>query len=160
DTHYFKADVALDQAMEQARACRRRDLVPVISAYRAFLFSVMGGRLQQGDRKPYIQKAITLGNRLLSDRAVIRLPDRDREQVLFEVHNALGISYMRQGQEELQFSEQQRHAWDLAERNYAEALKLRPNATRVLQNVGTLRLTEGDQLLRSGDKEKARVQYR
>jgi tetratricopeptide (TPR) repeat protein len=158
DSDFFAARDALDQAQKQAEARRRRDMFPVIEAYRTFLFSVMGGRLQQGDRKPYIDEAIELGSRLLTDRSVTRLPDR--EQVLFEVRNALGISYMRRGQQEAAFSEPQRRAWELAERNYAEALKLRPNATRVLQNIGTLRRAEGDQFFRKGGVKEAQERYR
>ena len=160
DSNYIAAETALDNARKQAKARHRRDMIPVIDAYTTFLFSVMGGRLQQGDRKPYIGKAIELGSRLLRDRTLNRLPDRDREQVLFEVHNALGISYMRKGQQEAKFSDPQRQAWELAERHYAEALKLRPNATRVLQNIGTLRRAEGDQFFQKGDVEEARKRYR
>jgi tetratricopeptide (TPR) repeat protein len=160
DTHYAAAEGALDQAQKQAIVLRRRGMVPIIEAYRTFLFSVMGGRLEQRDRRPYyVDKAIELGSRLLGEQAVARLPERDREQVLFEVHNALGISYMRKGQQEAEFSHQQRHAWELAHRHYAEALKLRPNATRVFQNMGTLQGLEGDQLCRKGKVDEARKRY-
>ncbi len=159
DSDYFQAEGALNQALEQSRARGRRDLVLLIEAYRTFLFSVMGGRLRQGERRPYVEKAIELGNRLLKDRTLVKLPAPDREQVLFEIHNALGISYMRRGQQETAFSDSQGRDWELAELNYADALKLRPNATRVLQNIGTLRRAEGDQFFRSGNIGEAMKRY-
>ena len=157
---FFAAEDALNQAQALAESCRRRDMIPLINAYRTFLFSVMGGRLPQDKRKEYTETAIVLGSRLLTDRSVIRLPDRDREQVLFEVHNALGIAYMRKGQHEAKFSLPQQRAWEQAESNYTEALKIRPTATRVLQNIGTLRIAEGDQFFRKGEVEEAKIQYR
>lgn len=159
DSDYFEAEEALNQALDQARARGRRDLVLLIEAYRTFLFSVMGGRLRQGDRKPYVEKAIALGSRLLADQELAKLPASDRDQVLFEIYNALGISFMRRGQHENQLSGPQRRDWKLAAHNYAEALKIRPNATRVLQNIGTLRRAEGDQYFRKGDLEPATECY-
>lgn len=160
--HYDAAEKALNEAQKQATIMRRREMVPIIEAYRTFLFSVMGGRLKderECERGKYTNDAIKLGNQLLRDRSVLRLPERDRAQVLFEVHNALGISYMRRGQQETEFSDQQRQAWELAEHHYDEALKLRTNATRVLQNIGTLRRAEGDQFARKGAMDEARPRY-
>ena len=67
---------------------------------------------------------------------------------------------MRKGQQEADFSRPQRRAWKLAEYHYAKALKLRPNATRVMQNKGTLRMTQGDQLRLKGDLQGAGNRYR
>jgi tetratricopeptide (TPR) repeat protein len=148
DKDFFEAEAALNQAMELARAQGRGDLIPLIEAYRAFLFSVMGGRLQNGARQQYVEKAIELGTRLLEDRSLAALSAYDRDQVRLEIHNALGISYMRKGD------------WALAHHHYSEALKISPNDTRVLQNIGTLLLTEGDRLLRNGDPVEAAQRYR
>jgi len=148
DADFFEAEAALEHALESAKARGRSDLIPSIEAYRTFLFSVMGGRLQQPSREPYIEKAIDSGTALLHDPSLAELSSGDRDQVLAEVHNALGISYMRKGQPKL------------AEQHYAEALKLNPNSTRVLQNIGTLRLIEGDRFFRNGEPVEAAERYR
>jgi tetratricopeptide (TPR) repeat protein len=168
DSDYFEAEASLDRALEQAKTSGRRDLVPLIEAYRTFLFSVMGGRLRQGDiaaRELYLRKAIKLGEHLLRMDTrwrlpVGRMPEDARREVLFEIRNALGIAYMRKGQQADPFSASQQHDWKRAVDHYEQALKLRPNATRVMQNIGTLRLLEGDQFFRNGRPEEATLSYR
>ena len=156
DRHYFEAGRALDEARKQAEARRKRDLLPLIEAYRVFLYAVMGGRLREGDRSSYLDQAIALGHRLLKDRAIARLPERN--QILFEIHNALGVAYMRKGQLEEPFSAEQNRLWDQAREHYKAALEHNPAAARTLQNQGTLLMMEGD-LYYERNFEEARQRY-
>jgi tetratricopeptide (TPR) repeat protein len=159
DRHYFEAEEALNRASEYAKSRHRQNLVPLIEACRTFLYSVMGGRLEHGDRGAYLDKAIALGTGLLVDTTVTDLPAYDHDQVLFQVHNALGIAFMRKGQSEEAFSVGQSDYWERANKHYAAALDIRPGASRTLQNIGTLLRAEGDQFFRAGDMERARAKW-
>ena len=143
DEHYFEAARALDEARKQAEHGKNRGLVLLIEAYRVFLFSVMGGRLHQGDRISYLNRAIELGVRLLRDREIASLPERN--QIFFELHNALGIAYMRKGAQEQPFGQEQFDLWNQSRDHYRSALELNPAPARTLQNQGTLLTIEGDQ---------------
>jgi tetratricopeptide (TPR) repeat protein len=160
DPLYFAADESLHRAIKHANSRGRGELLPLIDACRAFLYSVMGGRLKTGDRTVYIEKSIEVGKRLLVERAVSGLPAYDRDQVLFQAHNALGIAFMRKGQTETDFSEAQERYWAQADEHYEKALRLRPGAPRVLQNVGTLLRMQGDQLFRADNTEGAVEKWR
>jgi tetratricopeptide (TPR) repeat protein len=159
DRNYLEAEKALNRASDYAKSRDRRNLVPLIEACRTFLYSVMGGRLEHGDRAAYLDRSIAIGMSLLVDSAVADLPAYDRDQVLFQVHNALGIAFMRKGQSEEAFSAGQNDYWARANQHYAAALALRPGAPRVLQNIGTLLLNEGDQLFRAGEMERAATKW-
>lgn len=141
DEDYIRAEEALSRSESEARARRRENLLPIIESYRVFLYSVIGGRSKSHDRKHYLDEAIRRGQEVLSDRALTRL--KSREVVLVEVHNALGIAYMRQGEWEKDPDEQER-LWNKADDEYEVALRLNPNVVRVLQNRGTLRMLQGD----------------
>ena len=155
---FLMAERILDKASEQAAKRSQRDLVAIIQAYRVFLFAVMGGRFEdRSKRVGYIDQALHLGNRLLSDVANSKSPAGD--QIRFEVHNALGIAYWRKGMHEEPFSPAQNDQWERARHHFQSALGLRPGATRVLQNQGSLLLSEGDQLLRAGRESEARDCY-
>jgi tetratricopeptide (TPR) repeat protein len=153
DRHYFEALRVLEEASKQAQLRKDGGLIALIAASRVFLWSVMGGRLKQPDRVSYLDKAIDLGQRLVRDRTILKLTER--QQILFEVHNALGIAYMRKGQDEEPLSKQQSALWIQAREHYRLALEFNPAGARTLQNQGTLLMLEGDQLYKIGRPEEA-----
>jgi tetratricopeptide (TPR) repeat protein len=155
---FLEAERALDRAVEEAQRRSRDDLVAIIQAYRVFLFAVMGGRYDDKAARPrYVLRAIALGERLLTDPATLRHPGRD--QILFELHNALGIAYWRKGQNDPAFGKSQEASWGAAREHFGEALRIRPNGTRTLQNQGSLFLSEGDQFARAGEIKSATESY-
>jgi len=155
--HYFEALRVLDEAGKQAHLRKNDGLIALVEASRVFLLSVMGGRLEQPDHLSYLEKAIELGQRLVRDRTILKLAER--QQILFEVHNALGIAFMRKGQFQEPFSKQQSAFWVKAREHYRTALEFNPIGARTLQNQGTLLILEGDQLHKNGKPEEARHCY-
>jgi tetratricopeptide (TPR) repeat protein len=154
DDLYLKAEMALDKALDAARSSSRKDLVAIIEAYRVFLFSVMGGRYSDRSLRPrYLQAAIERGEKQLRDRATLGHPSRD--QILFELHNSLGIAYWRQGEQQ---DETRAASWSAANKHFDEALRLRPNSTRVMQNQASLLAAEADRLMKD-DEPSARALY-
>jgi tetratricopeptide (TPR) repeat protein len=155
---FLEAERTLDRALEEAGKRSRNDLVTIVQAYRVFLFAVMAGRYEvKSERPKYVQRAIELGEPLLKTAALAR--NSSSGQILFELHNALGIAYWRKGQFEPAFEADQEMSWRRARMHFEEAQRIRPNATRVLQNQGSLLLTEGDQFALAGDTEKAKERY-
>jgi tetratricopeptide (TPR) repeat protein len=157
DYDYFEAERLLDEAEKQAKSRKNRGLLFLIQAYRVFLWAVMGGRLNQGERLSYLVKAIRLGEDLARDHRVNNL--QEGRQILFEVHNALGIAYMRKGQQEQAFSDAQASSWATARIHYRMALESNPAGARALQNHGTLLLIEGDQFCSNGREMDAERCY-
>lgn len=156
---YRDAERALDQALDEARRRSRGDLIPIIQAYKVFLFSVMAGRYQdKGERPRYGKVAIELGEQLLRDLAIRQHPAKD--QILFELHNALGIAYWRKGENEPALSASQDAAWSTARKHFDDALHIRPSATRTLHNLGSLFLAEGDQFTKAKRGSEAEGHYR
>ncbi len=151
DEEYFKAEKALEHATTEVEKSGEKRLKPVIQAYRVFLYSVMGGRLKADTQKrqEYTDKAIRLGEKNLRRRLW------RRDLIKLELLNALGIAYMRKGQESGAFSEQQKKWWRLARSRFQAALKLGFNSVRVHQNIGTLLGIEGDQWRKMDESEKA-----
>jgi hypothetical protein len=141
DEDYIRAEGALDRSEDEARARHRSNLIPVLQSYRVFLYSVIGGRSKTHDRAHYLDEAIKRGEALLADPSVAQLESRDA--VLLEVHNALGIAFMRQGEAARDVNDKHR-LWNRANIEYECALKINPNVVRVLQNVGTLKKMQAD----------------
>ena len=141
DEDYTLAEGALEKSEREARTRDRSSFLPVVQGYRVFLYSLIGGRSKRPNRAKYLEDAITQGERLLADPAVAKLDGRDA--VLLEVHNALGIAYMRRG-EASQPSDEKQRLWRQANSHYESALQINPNAVRVLHNVGTLRMLQAD----------------
>lgn len=157
DDDYRAADRYLTDAEGEATKRGRTDLIPAIRAYRVFLYAVIGGRSKTLDRSDYLRKAIRLGEELLPEVASDEVPGA--VMVRFEVLNALGIALMRRGQRDNDL-EAARKDWGTAEESYNRALGLSPNSPRVLQNLGTLRVIEGDRLRELGDQARAIERYR
>ncbi len=151
DDDYTKAEGALELSEREARARHQLKIIPVLQSYRVFLYSVIGGRSKRADRGRYLEEAIQQGEALLADPALTRLESRD--VVLLELHNALGIAYMRRG-EAMQSLEDKRRFWAHADAEYRNALQINPNVVRVLHNVGTLRKLQAD-LVRAMDAKAA-----
>ncbi|HMF79372.1 MAG TPA: hypothetical protein VK604_27170, partial [Bryobacteraceae bacterium] len=146
DNLYHEAERALNTALEEAQRRSRSDLVVIIRAYRVFLFAVMAGHDKDKTARPkHVEQAIRLGKQLLKHPMAVRRPAGD--QILFELHNALGIAYWRKGQNESAYGTDQEASWRAAREHFEKALRLRPNGTRALQNYGSLLLSEGDQLM-------------
>lgn len=141
DEDYTRAERALDRSESEARVRHRSSLIPILEGYRVFLYSVIGGRSKTHDRARYLDEAIKRGETLLADPTVARLESRDA--VLLEVHNALGIAFMRQGEAAVEQADKQR-LWSRANAEYERALQINPNVVRVLQNIGTLKKMQAD----------------
>jgi tetratricopeptide (TPR) repeat protein len=157
-TLYSEAERTLDKALREAQRLSRSELVTVVQAYRVFLFAVMAGRHSDKAARPrYAERAIELGQRLLKDPQVIVHPARN--QILFELHNALGIAYWRKGENQTSFGTDQAASWDAAGKHFEQALRVWPNGTRALQNQGSLLMSEGDQFGKAGDCESAKSRY-
>lgn len=123
------AETALNRAESEAKSRGVTKLVPAIESYRVFLYSVIGGRSKRPDHERYLDDAIERGQRLLrSARA-----GESNDALFVEVHNALGIAYMRQG-EFANDPVRRARLWTFAEQSYQQALRLNPNVVRVLQN--------------------------
>lgn len=155
DQDYNRAEEALDRAAQEARKRRRFAFLAVVESYRVFLYSVIGGRSKRQNREKYLEKAIKRGRRLLLLLTVLRL--EGRLGVLIEIHNALGIAYMRQGQQTADRAKRKR-LWRRSDEEYEQALQVNPNVVRALQNRGSLRELEGDDALAS-DPTVARQLY-
>jgi tetratricopeptide (TPR) repeat protein len=165
DEGYYQAEKALDRATAEAKKNGEKDLKPIIEAYRVFLYSVMGGRLKEADNETknrYIDEAIRLGKRNLRNRPWRRNP-HSMYLVKLELHNAIGIAYMRKGEASEAFSKQQEKYWGLARKHFQAALELEMSPVRIRQNIGTLMNIQGRQLQKRnapGDAEKAEDCYR
>ena len=156
DDDWRLAEAALDRADETARSRGLVKLLPMVESYRVFLYSVIGGRSKRSDRERFLDEAIKRGQALLAGQAADA--GENHEALLIEVHNALGIAYMRQGQ----FAKDaaaRGPLWTLAEQAYRQALRWNPNVVRVLQNQGTLRMLQGDERS-STDSAAAAALYR
>jgi tetratricopeptide (TPR) repeat protein len=156
DRDFDIAEALLEGADKEARAAGRSDLTIAIRAYRVFLFAVIGGRSHVHDRQRYLAEAVRLGKELLASRTL--RGRRDNEIVRYEIHNALGIALMRQGQRETTEAAAV-VPWKEADVHYAEALTLSPNSPRVLQNVGTLRQIQADKLTEWQQLDRAEGRY-
>jgi tetratricopeptide (TPR) repeat protein len=155
---FLEAERALDKALQEASRRARPDLTVIIKAYQVFLYSVMAGRYDDKSARPrYVQQAIQLGQHLLIDPVTRKTPARD--QILFELHNALGIAYWRKGENEPPFSDIQSASWTTAHTHFDKAMRIRPNATRALQNLGSLLIAEGDQFAANGQMQLAEQRY-
>jgi tetratricopeptide (TPR) repeat protein len=163
DDEYYKAKEALDRARVEAARIGEKELKPIIEAYRVFLYAVMGGRLKDTDkRKKYTDEAIQLGKKNLR-KILLRRDKRSVSLIKLELHNALGIAYMRKGEASEAFSKQQEKFWSLASKHFQAALQLGLNPVRVRQNMGTLLRIQGRQFRErnaAGDREKAEECYR
>lgn len=156
DSQYYEAEEALQEAERLAQKRRAADLVLTIQVYRVFLYAVMGGRLVEGDRAEYRRRAIELGEKL---RSKPELKESRFPAVRYELLNALGIAYMREGEHTTAFSPEQSTLWEQAQSTFDEALSLHPNAFRTLQNVGTLDRLKGDQKWRGDNREGSAKHY-
>lgn len=160
---YFVADQLLDETVRAAHKARRKEMELLAGAMRVFLYSVMGGRLRRDDkeqqtkeRDQYTEKAINLGNELLDQRTA---KGQAAEVARFEIRNGLGIAYLRKGDAAEPFSPEQDRLWLQSEEHLRQALVLKPNSVRALQNVGTLRKLQGDHLRRAGSRQEALRRY-
>jgi tetratricopeptide (TPR) repeat protein len=158
DADYELARRALDDAEREARRRRRDEFLPVVQAYRVFLYSVMGGRSKRplAQRAALLQEAVRLGNQLLRDKSADQTPAP--AAVRQEIHSALGIALMRQGQHEPD-PHKAAVLWAMAEEHYERALAFSRTSTRVLDNRGTLRQIQGDRLESAGDHDAAAARY-
>lgn len=147
DNDFYKAEEALDRAMAEAKRTEEKNLKPIIETYRVFLYAVMGGRLKEADiqkKEKYIDKAIKLGRKLLLEW-LLRRDQQSMSLTKLELHNALGIAYMRKGAASKQFPKRQSKYWNLASKHFRAALDLRLNPVRVHQNMGTFLRVQGRQ---------------
>jgi tetratricopeptide (TPR) repeat protein len=134
DDDFFEAERFLREAREQAAGQRRTDLTLLTNALLVFLYSVMGGYLSRAEERPsYIDRALELGEELLKGP----LKSIGQAEARFEVLNGLGIAHMRKGN----LPEQRDRAteWHTAARCFHEALEIRSNSVRVMQNLGLLK---------------------
>lgn len=157
---YVIAEHELQEAKAAAEKATRSDLLDLIEAYRIFLLAVRGGRGQDEpeQRKNYLQEAITGGQKILANLAAVdRSPD-EKNAIEFEANNAMGIAFMWRGK---QFPARQDPMadWTEAEKHFRRALAVRPKAVRALQNMGTLRMFQGDYLYGLRDEEAAKQLY-
>jgi len=166
--HFSQAETALESALQQAERRRQKTLTAAIEVYQVFLWAVMGGNLKEpreAEKSTYIAKAIRLGENILWE---LRLQSRrsgstkrEAEPLLHELLNALGIAYMRKGEQQGEkFSEAQKRDWQQAKDFFREALELELNPVRVLQNMGTLLSIQGHQLREAGQWGAAETDYR
>jgi tetratricopeptide (TPR) repeat protein len=154
DEGYREAERALDNAERIARELGRPELLPSINAYRVFVFALICGRSKREDRTSYLTKAVELGTSLLSKLEATQ----ESNAAVMEIHNGLGIAYMRQGQNADQAEERAR-LWHKAALEFDAVLRLNPNVVRAVQNLGTLRLMEGD-VVAGIDTSVAAARYR
>ncbi len=161
DEDYREAESALDRAERLAESSGGATLLPSIRAYRVFLFAVIGGRSRRKDRADYLNRAIDLGIRLLRRRKLwpLKAWRKTTDAVEMETRNGLGIAYMWQGQQASQDQRRRKDLWDKAERQFDAVLKANPRVVRVVQNLATLRLMQGDAVARI-DSETGKERYR
>ena len=165
DEGYAAAATELDNARRAAEDENRLGLVQQVDAYRVFLLAVRGGRSHEDPttRQRYLREAVAVGQRILAETArspketagqvvptgkaatVSDLTDESQKAARFEVLNALGIAYMRLGQQ-FPGDQESETDWQRAEKFYKEALTLRPYSVRVMQNVGLLGMLRGDRM--------------
>jgi len=155
---YRRAEEALDHAAQAAAAAKREDLRPLIDSYRAFLYAVIGGRGEKEKRDSYLNQAIELGEALLRGRQ--SAGSFEFSDLETEVHNSLGIAYMRKGERAEPDSELQRQWWARAQAEYEAGLRRGWATARLLQNYGTLLRLQGDQEWWLGRLDRARGYYR
>ncbi len=138
DESFEQAEKMLALAGQNAQS---KDLKLMVQAYRVFLCSVMGGHLTKGDREAYLRRAVCEGLEMLESHDVKR--SAYRVTLLHEIHNALGIAYMRQGERGAESDTSQGKLWNQAACHFDLALQLVPHSVRVLQNKGLLLMQRG-----------------
>ncbi len=159
DSDFYAAESLLDQAVQSCRQEGQAEFLPLVQSFRIFLYAVMAGRLESGDRAHYCEEAIRLGSAFLAKAKRTRHASEFQKTPLFEVHNGLGIAYMRKGEALLPFSDEQQKAWTQSQLHYDLALQVRPNSVRALQNLGRLRMIQADQFRVCNDQSKASDSY-
>ena len=144
---YEGIDNELTTAANVAGAAGREDLIDLIKSYRVFLLALRGGRGREEDakRKEYLNRAIQDGQQLLGAVAGEKKPPEEKTAIQFETNNAIGIAFMWLGHL-FPSKPDSTDQWEDAEKHFSAAQALRPNSVRVLQNLGTLRMMQGDRL--------------
>jgi tetratricopeptide (TPR) repeat protein len=160
------ADQRLEQAETLGKNRGRRDVVLLARALRVFLYALFGGQMAgnresfETRKRKYLPLAVEEGEKLLQDRELSTLDDAKRRAVLLEVHNGLGIAYMRMGRSSVLFSQREDELWGEAEKHYNACLSMQPRSANVLSNLGTLRLLQGHSLYKADDRAGAEELYR
>ena len=144
---YNKTEKDLGEAAEVAKKAGRKDLIDLIQAYRVFLLAVRGGRGDDEDtkREEYLNRAVQEGEQLLAAVAHEKKPTDEKTAIQFEANNAIGIAYMWLGHR-FPSKPDAGEEWEKAEAYFLTAKALRPNSVRVMQNLGSLRMMQGDRL--------------
>ena len=155
---YAKAAEELDKAADAVRNAKKKDLVDLVEAYRVFFLAVRGGRGTRDpvEKKRYLLNAVSAGEQLLTRWRDQKKSSTEKLTIQFEVQNALGIAFMWLG-ESFPLESDSASRWNNAEANFRIALTLRPKSVRPLQNMGLLRMMQGDR--QEGDPVKARDLY-
>jgi len=157
---YVTAQDELMKATEAAKKSGQADLLDLIEAYRLFVLAVRGGRGPEAadKRKAYLEDAIASGEKLLHKVTGEDKPRDEMTAIEFEANNAIGIAFMWMG-EHFPTKQDPTPEWDQAEKYFQTALERRPNSVRALQNVGTLRMFQGDWLYAQNRSDEANRRY-
>jgi len=157
---YVTAQDELKKAAEAAKKSDQTDLLDLIEAYRLFMLAVRGGRGSDppNKRKAYLEEAIASGEKLLQKVSSEDKPLDEMTAIEFETNNAIGIAFMWMG-EHFPAKPDLTPEWDEAEKYLQAALERRPNSVRTLQNMGTLRMFQGDRLYAQQRSDEASRRY-
>ena len=162
----LRATEELDRAEVAAKRRKRNDLILLVQAARVYIHAILGGQRAgqpqdlEDRARTFLPMAIREGEELLRDRRLRRLDHATLEAALVEVHNGLGIAYMRMGRNIHLFNMNRQDLWDKAKHHFSICLSYQPSDHAVLQNLGTLRLIQGHALLKQGQDREAMEHYR
>jgi tetratricopeptide (TPR) repeat protein len=149
DSGYQAALAELTRVFTDAEAAQNIDLKLQAASLLAFLYSVMAGRSGNTQNRPdYAREAIAFAESILS--SVAKTAESART-LRFEALNALGIVWMRIGENQWPGFPDQRESWAKSEAYYDLALREVPNSLRTMQNMARKRLM---QVARSFSKEE------
>jgi len=160
-----KAESLLKETEQLSEKNKKQFLLLLARSLRVLLYAVIGGREARTPdnfeerKKKYLPEAAEIGEHLLQDRRISALSSSEKNDVLLELYNGLGVAYMRLGENAQLLGKNQEEMWKKAEDSLRAALQIQPTNTSVLQNLGTLRRLQGDSFRKQGDTNKARLCY-